>query len=148
MDKPDEDRPRRRIVVGVDGSPAARSALRWALEQAKATGAEVEAVYAWKYPISFGAPVPLLPGVDIAAEAGTALDAAIAAAAGDADVAVTRLVVLGDPAAVLLEHAAGADLLVVGEHGRDEVARAMLGSVSQYCVHHAPCPVVVVRVAD
>ncbi|MEV3936806.1 universal stress protein [Glycomyces sp. NPDC049804] len=146
MEEADRARPRRRIVVGVDGSPAARSALRWAIEQAKATGADVEAVYAWKYPISFGAPVPLLPGVDIAAEAGTALDAAIAAAEGDTGVTVTRLVVLGDPAEALLRQSAHADLLVVGEHGRDEVARAMLGSVSQYCVHHAPCPVVVVRV--
>jgi nucleotide-binding universal stress UspA family protein len=55
------------------------------------------------------------------------------------------LVVLGDPAAVLLRESEHAELLVVGDRGRDEVARAMLGSVSQRCVHHAACPVVVVR---
>ncbi|RCW39632.1 universal stress protein family protein [Halopolyspora algeriensis] len=38
-----------------------------------------------------------------------------------------------------------ADLLVVGNRGHGTFTRALLGSVSQYCMHHAPCPVVVVR---
>lgn len=145
----EKERPHRRIVVGVDGSASSMAALRWALGQAETTSAEVAAVYAWKYPMSFGAPIPLLPDVDIAAEAGTALAAAIArVTAGDTGVRVRRLVVLGDPAAVLLRESERAELLVVGDRGRDEVARAMLGSVSQRCVHHAACPVVVVRERD
>lgn len=146
MSDSDAQRPQRCIVVGVDGSPSSMSALRWALKQAEMTGAEVEAVYAWEYPISFGTPVALLPGVDIAAEAGTALAAAIAkASAGDSGVTVKHRVVLGNPTAVLLQRAENADLLVVGEHGRDDLARALLGSVSRRCVHQAACPVVVVR---
>jgi nucleotide-binding universal stress UspA family protein len=142
----EKERPHGRIVVGVDGSASSMAALRWALDQAEATGAEVAAVYAWKYPMSFGSPIPLLPGVDIAAEAGTALAAAIAkTTTGESDVTVRRLVVIGDPATVLLRESEHAELLVVGDRGRDEVARAMLGSVSQRCVHHAACPVVVVR---
>jgi hypothetical protein len=83
----EKERPHRRIVVGVDGSASSMAALRWALGQAETTGAEVAAVYAWKYPMSFGAPIPLLPDVDIAAEAGTALAAAIAqATAGETGV--------------------------------------------------------------
>ena len=39
----------KRIVVGVDGSPSSMKALRWAIRQAKLTGAEVEAVTAWSY---------------------------------------------------------------------------------------------------
>jgi nucleotide-binding universal stress UspA family protein len=50
-------------------------------------------------------------------------------------------------ARALLDTAIGADLLVVGSRGRGGV-RALLGSVSQQCVHHAPCAIVVVRVAS
>jgi nucleotide-binding universal stress UspA family protein len=38
-----------------------------------------------------------------------------------------------------------ADLLVVGSHGRGALTEMLLGSVGHGCVHHAPCPVVVVR---
>ena len=42
------------IVVGVDGSPSSMKDLRWAIRQAKLTGAEVEAVTAWSYPSGYG----------------------------------------------------------------------------------------------
>src|SRR5690606_30097473 len=51
----------------------------------------------------------------------------------------------GSPAAELVAACAGADLLVVGSRGRSPVAGVLLGSVSRACLHHAPCPVVVVR---
>jgi len=51
----------------------------------------------------------------------------------------------GTPAQVLLEAADGADLLVVGSRGHGGFAEALLGSVSEACVHHAQCPVVIVR---
>jgi nucleotide-binding universal stress UspA family protein len=44
--------------------------------------------------------------------------------------------------------AEGADLIVVGSHGRSTVGRFLLGSVSDHVVHHANCPVLVVRTAD
>jgi nucleotide-binding universal stress UspA family protein len=51
----------------------------------------------------------------------------------------------GRPARVLTHLAEGADLLVVGSHGRGELPGMHLGSVASYCAHHAPCPVVVLR---
>jgi nucleotide-binding universal stress UspA family protein len=48
---------------------------------------------------------------------------------------------------VLVDAAEGADLLVVGSRGHGGLAEALLGSVGQYCVHHAECPVVIVRAA-
>jgi nucleotide-binding universal stress UspA family protein len=51
----------------------------------------------------------------------------------------------GDARHVLIDAARDAELLVVGSHGRGQLAEAMLGSVSSFCVHHAVGPVVIVR---
>jgi nucleotide-binding universal stress UspA family protein len=51
----------------------------------------------------------------------------------------------GNAAQVLVEESAGADLLVVGNRGFGGFAEALLGSTGQHCVHHATCPVVVIR---
>ena len=58
---------------------------------------------------------------------------------------VTTVVTEGAAAPVLLESAADADLLVVGNRGHGGFAGLLLGSVSQQCTSHAGCPVVVVR---
>ena len=57
-------------------------------------------------------------------------------------------VVEGNAAQVLLDALDGADLLVVGSRGHGGFTEALLGSVSQHCVHHARCPVVVIRGKD
>jgi nucleotide-binding universal stress UspA family protein len=58
---------------------------------------------------------------------------------------VRSLVIKGHAAEALIEAAEGADLLVVGSSGRGGFAQALLGSVGQHCVHHAPCPVLIMR---
>lgn len=58
---------------------------------------------------------------------------------------VEHHVVEGYPAEVLLAQSGQAQLLVIGNRGRGGFAGALLGSVSQHCVHHARCPVVIVR---
>jgi nucleotide-binding universal stress UspA family protein len=138
-----------RIVVGVDGSPSADAALRWAVRQAGLTGATVDAVTVWQYPAALGgfgvAPVGYdgTNFADIAKK--TAADAISQAVDPDSDLIVRELVVEGYPAQALIAAAEGADLLVVGSRGHGELAEALLGSVSQHCVHHARCPVVVIR---
>lgn len=57
----------------------------------------------------------------------------------------TEVVKEGDAAQVLIELADGADLLVVGSRGHGGFTGALLGSVSQHCVHHSRCPVVIFR---
>ena len=61
------------------------------------------------------------------------------------DVEITRATVEDDPAPALLAAAQGAELLIVGSRGHGGFADLLLGSVSQQCAHHAPCPVVNVR---
>jgi nucleotide-binding universal stress UspA family protein len=61
------------------------------------------------------------------------------------EVTIVSLVVEGHAAAVLVERSEGADLLVVGTRGHGRFTGMLLGSVSEHCVIHARCPVLVVR---
>lgn len=138
-----------RIVVGVDGSEGSKAALRWAVGQAELTGAKVEAVAAWEYPATYGwAPMysddETLPELTKKQVSETVRDTLGAEAADLIGVTVTE----GQSAHALLASSAGADLLVVGRRGRGGFAGLLLGSVSQHCVHHASCPVVVVPRAE
>ncbi len=134
-----------RIVVGVDGFSSSRAALRWAIHQAKLTGAVVEAVTAWHVPAGAGlAPDADLP--DYQDDARLVLTEAITEMCMvDPEVEVRPRVVQGRAGPVLVDAAEGAELLVVGSRGHDGPAEAMLGSVGQFCVHNAPCPVVIMR---
>jgi len=75
----------------------------------------------------------------------TVTEAIHAVAGSGSNVQVSAQVREGDAAQILIAAAAGADLLVVGSRGHGGFTEALLGSVSQHCVHHAPCPVVIVR---
>jgi len=144
------------IVVGVDGSPASREALRWAAEEADLRGATLAAVWAW----TFVPPAPLaepgmipMPAMDFpgALEAErAAVEEEFASAIAEAfpqgpPQELERKLVEGDPAHVLEAEAQSADLVVVGSRGRSGIAAALLGSVSKHVVDHAACPVVVVK---
>ncbi len=139
-----------RIIVGVDGSEGSKTALRWAMTQARLTGATVEAVTTWQDPLVFGysygwntAP---FDGERFAVVMAKVLDDTIADMSGELGAPVTVLarVVQGHPAQALLDAANGAKMLVVGSRGHGTFAGTVLGSVSQHCVQHASCPVVVV----
>lgn len=140
----------RRIVVGVDGSPSSVAALAWAVQQAERTGASVEAIIGWHYPVMVGgvpfAPIEAVQPADYAKLAATVLtDAVRETVDPDGPVKVSLTVREGNAAQVLLDASDGADLLVVGSRGHGGFTEALLGSVSQACVHHALCPVVIVR---
>jgi nucleotide-binding universal stress UspA family protein len=137
------------IVVGVDGSDESKEALRWALEEARLRQATLRAVNAWTYPAIFGPtyipPDVLDPGV-LEENADQTLSAAITDVAGDDPPAyVERVVTEGPAAQALVEAAKEADLLVVGSRGHGGFTGLLLGSVSQQCVQHASCAVVIVR---
>ena len=136
-----------RIVVGVDGSDTSKAALAWAIRQGTLTGASVEAVIAWELPVNYGTPAPLMPPrTDLEKAAREVIALAIAdVSSPDEQVTIRGKVVEGNAPRVLLDASAGADLLVVGSRGHGGFVEALLGSVGQHCVHHATCPVVVIR---
>lgn len=143
----DQGRDGGRIVVGVDGSESSKAALAWAVRQAALTGAEVEAVTAWHIPGTYGYGYAMAEAIpDLEQVAVQILDEAIAQAAVLApDVRIRPVVIEDNAARALLDTSKGADLLVVGSRGHAGFTEALLGSVGQHCVHHAECPVVVIR---
>ena len=133
----------RRIVVGIDGSGPSLAAMEWAARQAEFTGSALETVIVWQVAMSYGSAMPV---ADPGAEARKVLDSAV----GDLQkahpqVEIRSSVVEGIPAQVLVEASNDADLLVVGSRGHGEVAGLLIGSVSEHCVTHAHCPVLVMR---
>ena len=136
------------VVVGVDGSDGSVQALRFALEEARIRGAALKAVNAWHIPPAvYGAGwAPASVDLD---EYRKLAEAALQKSLEDVGVAasgvtVTPVLEEGQPADVLCAEAENADLLVVGSRGLGGFRGLLLGSVSQQCAHHAPCPVVVV----
>ncbi len=65
----------------------------------------------------------------------------------DSSARLTTVILKGAAGKMIVEEAEtwGADLIVVGSHGRGFWGRALTGSVSDAVVHHAPCSVLVVR---
>jgi nucleotide-binding universal stress UspA family protein len=144
-----------KIVAGVDGSDGSREALRWAVDEGRLRGARVVALHAWELPLAPAAvsPAPRLDLVGAVTELHeralqlvTALVEEVAG--GDSTIAVEPVALEGPAAPALIDAARDADLLVVGSRGHGGFTGLLLGSVSQQCVHHAPCPVVVHRRAS
>ncbi|MFF8410721.1 universal stress protein [Streptomyces omiyaensis] len=135
------------VLLAVDGSPDSDAAVDFAFAEARARGAALVAVHAWTPSSGPVDPTPLFHGAEeVHAEAARVLDAALARAAERHPGATAEPRLLrGRPREVLLEESAGAQLLVMGARGRGGFAGLLLGSVSQALLHHADCPVAVVR---
>jgi nucleotide-binding universal stress UspA family protein len=135
----------RRIVVGIDGSPASLSALEWAAREAELRDSLLEIVAAWEWPTSFGW-VTIPQGYDPAADTEKVLEPILSALrVAHPRVVVQWKIVEGHPAPVLIKESRGADLLVVGSRGHGEFLGMLIGSTSEHCVANAACPVVVFR---
>lgn len=143
---PASPRPERNVVVvGVDRSAFARSALALAVTEASWSGAQVEAVHAWDVP----------EALHSAIESGEHADpaflkreqAVIPEAVADVPIAraapITPILVRKNPAQALIEQGTGAVAIVVGTRGRGRFASSLLGSVSHDVLLNLPCPVLV-----
>ncbi|VVA17988.1 PREDICTED: universal stress [Prunus dulcis] len=159
MEQEKKEKEKKKVMVAIDDSESSHYSLTWALENLADTIRNSELVvftvqptnsdFAYTYASSFGAAPPQLIESILANHKKFALallDKAkdICANHGIVAEAVTEF---GDPKEGICEAVEkhNIKLLVLGSHGRGAVKRALLGSVSNYCVHNAKCPVLVVR---
>ena len=142
----------RRIVVGVDGSAESVAALRWACRQASLSAAEVHAVLALEAAChrvaSYAVPAPRQVSGSWGAAREVLRRSVSEAVSLFPGVCVRTEITEGLAARVLLDHAAHADMLVLGRtsHGPDLYRGA--GPVIRACLRAAPCPVVIISSAD
>ncbi|MEU8649430.1 universal stress protein [Streptomyces sp. NPDC048737] len=143
------------VVVGVDGSAAGRRAVDFAFAEAELRKAPLMALHAWT---TWNAPLPPPPDASqpyanppgaLASEEERLLSEALAGCRERwPDVVVDHRVVHGGAREALIEASRSAQLVVVAARGRGGFTGLLLGSVSQALLHHAHCPVAVVRGAD
>lgn len=126
------------VVVGVDGTPTSETAVAFAFADASLHGTDLVAVHAW---------ADTSPDIDSVQQRAHETLAERLAGWQEKypDVRVIREVVRDHPSRALLRHAEHARLVVVGTRGRGGFQGLVLGSTGQHLLHHAPCPVVVVR---
>ena len=137
-----------RVIVGVDGSAASRSAMRWALASARRHGCPLIVMHAWLLTSLPGRPpmhyVPSLREYET--EAQEWLDKEVQEVLPDRhDVRVVSELSHSAASWALLDKAGPDDQLVVGSRGRGGFADLLLGSVASQCAQHARGVLVVVR---
>ena len=145
-----------RILVGLDGSEGSVRALHWAIDLARAAGAEILAVHAFELPYPIisspaGVPVGTVAGeVELEQALRESVERAFAtewsAPLEDAGVRYRRLFEEGSAGEVLLDVARRerASVLVTGRRGRRALTALLAGSVSQHLIHRSPVPVMIV----
>jgi nucleotide-binding universal stress UspA family protein len=142
----------RRIVVGVDGSAESVAALRWGCREASLRAAEVLAVMALESAChqvaSYAVPAPRQSGGSWGAARDVLRKSISEAVSVFPGVTVRTEIAEGLAARVLLDHAAGADMLVLGrtDHAPDPYRPA--GPVIRACLRAARCPVVIISPAE
>lgn len=145
----------RRILVATDFSDGARRALTLAIQFAKGLRAAIDLLHVQAMPAYV--PLPAVPGAtpvpvptpEVARGIQESL-AVLAAAVRAPGVECQTKTVEGNPGDEIVDYAAkiGADLIVMGSHGRAGLGRILLGSVAEKVLHRATCPVVVVPVRE
>lgn len=144
---------RAEIVVGLDDGRASAQALRWAADQAALTGLPLRVVHSWQ--LSALGAAAFTAGTGVLLQAGTedararATRWVLDALGGDsAAVRWSLEIVEGPPGPVLVNRSTGSRMLVLGTGEHTGLRRAVLGSVSHYCLSHASVPVVAVSASE
>lgn len=145
----------KRILVPIDFSYCARHALDYALSFARRFEADIDLLHVYEPPfdlgdmpvqIANGPPQPI--GEYIRAQVDQNLQALLASCPDD--VKVTSHLITGqvEHEVVRIAEQVGADLIIMGTHGRTGLSRFFLGSVAERVLRHASCPVLTVRASD
>jgi nucleotide-binding universal stress UspA family protein len=137
-----------RIVVGVDGSGNSSAAIEFACRRAELTGEVVVAIHAWKMgdlPVDRAGNVPDSVGPMLDDKGVLLAEAVAGMRTAHPDVMVVRELIPVAPATALVDASQNASLVVTGSRGRGAMTGTLLGSVSNHVLHHAHCPVAIVR---
>jgi len=136
------------ILLATDGSPSAQKATPTAIELAADTGWHLKVVSVWSFRTLIFGEIPASAWKEIEEaereHAQNVVEAALTAAKAES-VEADGAVLEGDPVSEICEAARDATLVVIGSHGWGSVKRLVFGSVSSAVLHHASCPVLVVR---
>ncbi|MGW4213555.1 universal stress protein [Lentzea sp. NPDC004789] len=139
------------VVVGVDGSPTSEAALAFAFDEASTRGVALVAVMTsqdFTVDTAYNVSRIAVDWAQVEEDERRLLAQRLAGWQEKyPDVEVRRVVLRDRPARALMRYAAEAQLLVVGSHGHGGFAGMLIGSTSQALVHHAPCPLAIVRPA-
>jgi nucleotide-binding universal stress UspA family protein len=137
------------VVVGVDGSPTSEAALAFAFDEASTRGAVLVAVMTsqdFTVDSAYNVSRMAVDWAQVEEDERRLLAQRLAGWQEKyPDVDVHRVVLRDRPARALMRYAAQAQLLVVGSHGHGGFTGMLIGSTSQALVHHAPCPLAIVR---
>lgn len=136
-----------RILFATDGSDAAYRAACHAVALARQTGATLSAVYVLDTHAAFHLGVYRAEALNELREEGRRALAVVAELAREAGVTLEEEICEGRPGETIVREVErqGADLVVLGSHGQNPLADILLGSVSEYVLHHASVPVCIVR---
>jgi nucleotide-binding universal stress UspA family protein len=138
------------ILVPIDLGDPSDAALAYAVDLAEAVRAKVFVLYAFELPVVGLPDGAIVATPDLATRITTAGQAALDRALAmhqSRGVAIDARLQQGDPREVILATAKeiGADLVVMGTHGRRGIARALIGSVTERVVREAPVPVLTIH---
>ena len=144
-----------RILVPTDGSPLSKKAVKSAIEQAAATGAELVALYVVPtYPMSYFEGGISVSNSDVArteklwSDKGQAVVDEATKAAKAAGIKAKGVLTRSNLVAESVISAASkhkCDLIVMASHGRKGIKRILLGSETQHVLTHSRLPVLVLR---
>ena len=135
------------IVVGIDDSPSARAAIRWAADYARSTGSTIRAIHVIKMPDEhdmYAYPVV----ADYMYSDPSQLDDRYRLPSRRVFEAVhpepnwSLQFGQGHPGRILVGESKQAQVLVLGAREHRGLERLLVGSVGHYCLSHAFCPVV------
>lgn len=139
----------RLLVVPTDFSEAADRALSRAVDMARALRARIDLIHVYSPILILPPPIDLIALPTVLPDAIRKMEEALetrAARVREAQIACEVALIEGVSYAEIVRHAekAGAELIVMGTHGRSGVAHVILGSVAERVLHRATCPVLVV----
>jgi nucleotide-binding universal stress UspA family protein len=138
-------REQRVITLGVDGSPRCQAAIEYAFATASRWKARIVGVTAVRRAEPFPADVLTVEADGLAQAEHVLAEQLSGWRAKFPDVNVVEVVASGHSAAVIKEHAADADLVVIGGRGHGEVTGMLLGSIARAVLHHVDRPIAVVH---